>query len=93
MIERFAAADIPADRISVEKATYTFHRLGPPAELLAEFRTYYGPTVNAFEAAKARGHEAELQHELKALFTEHNQTGNEAPTSIPATYLRATVSA
>jgi SAM-dependent methyltransferase len=91
--ERFAAADIPADKISFEKATYTFNRPGPPAELVAEFRTYYGPTMNAFEAAKARGREAELQHQLESLFTEQNQTGNEAPTSIPATYLRVTVSA
>lgn len=93
VIERFGAADIPEDKISFEKATYTFNRPGPPAELLAEFRTYYGPTMNAFEAAKARGCEAELQHELESLFTEQNQTGNEAPTSIPATYLHVTVSA
>ena len=55
VIERFAAADIPADTISFEKATYTFHRLAPPAELLADFRTYYGPTMNAFEAAEKNG--------------------------------------
>jgi SAM-dependent methyltransferase len=93
VIERFAAADIPEDKISFEKATYTFNHPGPPAELLAEFRTFYGPTMNAFEAASARGREAELQHELESQFTEQNQTGNEAPTSIPATYLRVTVSA
>ena len=51
VIERFAGADIPEDKISFEKATYTFNLPGPPAELLAEFRTYYGPTMNAFEAA------------------------------------------
>jgi SAM-dependent methyltransferase len=93
VIERFAGADIPEDKISFEKATYTFNLPGPPAELLAEFRTYYGPTMNAFEAAVASGHEAELHNELESLFNEHNETGNEAPTSIPATYLRVTVSA
>ena len=91
VIERFAGADIPEDKISFEKATYTFNLPGPPAELLAEFRTYYGPTMNAFEAAEASGREAELHHELESLFNEQNATGNEAPTSIPATYLRVTV--
>ena len=92
VIERFGAADIPEDKISFEKATYTFNHPGPPAELLAEFRTYYGPTMNAFEAAAASGREAELQPSWTSLFTEQNETGNEAPTSIPATYLRVTVS-
>ena len=93
VIERFAGADIPADRISFEKATYTFNLPSPPAELLAEFRKYYGQTMNAFEAAVASGTEAELHNELELLFNEHNATGNAAPTSIPATYLRVTVSA
>ncbi len=91
VIERFAGADIPEKKISFEKATYTFNLPGAPAELLAEFRTYYGPTMNAFEAAQASGREAELHHELESLFNEQNATGNEAPTSIPATYLRVTV--
>ena len=93
VIERFAGADIPEHKISFEKATYTFNHPGPPTELLAEFEAYYGPTMNAFEAAVASGREAELHNELESLFNEHNLTGNEAPTSIPATYLRVTVSA
>jgi SAM-dependent methyltransferase len=92
VVERFAGAGIPGDEISFERATYTFNFPGPPTEVLAEFRTYYGPTMNAFEAAGASGREAELQSELEALFTEHNANGSEAPTSIPATYLRVTVS-
>ena len=58
---------------------------------MAEFKTYYGPTMNAFEAAAANGREAELQEELETLFNAQNG-GSEAPTSIPATYLRVTVS-
>ena len=46
--------------------------------------------MNAFEAAQASGREAELHHELESLFNEQNATGNEAPTSIPATYIRVT---
>jgi hypothetical protein len=66
-----------------------FNYPGPPSELLAEFRGYYGPTMNAFEAAAANGREAELQAELQDLFTEQN-TSDDA-TAIPATFLRVTV--
>ena len=89
VIERFTAAGVPAEQISFERDTYTFNYPGPPAELVAEFRTYYGPTMNAFEAAAADGREAELQAELEALFDEQN-TSDDA-TSIPATFLRVTV--
>ena len=70
VIERFAAAGVPAEKISFERDTYTFNFPGTPSELLAEFRAYYGPTMNAFEAAAANGREAELQAELEALFNE-----------------------
>jgi hypothetical protein len=89
VIERFTAAGVPEERISFERDTYTFNYPGPPSELVAEFRSYYGPTMNAFAAAAANGREAELQGELQALFDEQN-TGDEA-TSIPATFLRVTV--
>ena len=91
MIERFAAAGLPEENISFERDTYTFTYPGPPAELLAVFRTYYGPTMNAFEAAAADGREAELQAELEALFNGQNASQNEDATSIPATFLRVTV--
>jgi SAM-dependent methyltransferase len=89
VIERFKAAGVPAERISFQRDTYTFDFPGKPSELVAAFRTYYGPTMNAFEAAEASGREAELQAELDALFEEQN-TSDEA-TSIPATFLRVTV--
>lgn len=89
VIERFTAAGVPEERISFERDTYTFNYPGPPSELVAEFRSYYGPTMNAFEAAAANGREAELQAELQALFDKQN-TSDEA-TSIPATFLRVTV--
>jgi SAM-dependent methyltransferase len=89
VIERFTAAGVPEDRISFERRTYTFNFPGPPSELLAEFRTYYGPTMNAFEAAAAKGGEANLQAELDELFTEQN-TSDDA-TSIRATFLLVTV--
>ncbi|HEY7255889.1 MAG TPA: methyltransferase domain-containing protein [Solirubrobacterales bacterium] len=86
---RFTAAGIPAEQISFERDTYTFDYPGAPAELVAVFRDYYGPTMNAFEAAAADGREADLAAELETLFEEQN-SGNGA-TSISATFLRVTV--
>jgi SAM-dependent methyltransferase len=89
VVERFTAAGVPTERISFERDTYTFDYPGKPAELVAAFRAYYGPTMNAFEAAAADGREADLQAELVALFEEQNTS--EDATSIPATFLRVTV--
>jgi SAM-dependent methyltransferase len=89
VVARFTAAGVPEERISFERDTYTFHHPGPPSELVAEFRSYYGPTMNAFEAAAANGREAELEAELQTLFEEQNRGGE--TTSIPATFLRVTV--
>jgi len=88
--ERFGAAGITADRIRCERATYIFRGDMPPTEFLATFRDYYGPTMNAFEAARASGKEAELQAELEALFEAQNQAEPDR-TEIPATYLKVTV--
>jgi SAM-dependent methyltransferase len=89
VIERFTRAGVPEERISFERDTYTFNYPVAPSELVAAFRSYYGPTMNAFEAAAANGREADLQAELDALFNEQN-TSDDA-TSIPATFLRVTV--
>jgi len=91
VIERFAGAGVPEERISFERNTYVFNFPGTPSELLAEFRSYYGPTMNAFEAAAANGRETELQAELEALFNSQNVSPSKDVTSIPATFLRVTV--
>jgi SAM-dependent methyltransferase len=91
VIERFTGAGVPEDKISFERDTYTFNYQAPPSELLGEFKTYYGPTMNAYEAAAANGREAELDAELDALFNSQNTSPTEALTSIPATFLRVTV--
>ena len=91
VVERFAAAGVPEEKISFQRDTYTFNFPGAPSELLAEFRTYYGPTMNAFEAATANGRQADLQAELEELFNEQNASRSKDATSIPATFLRVTV--
>ena len=90
VVERFVGAGLPADRIAFERDTYTFTYPAPPSEFLEEFRSYYGPTMNAYAAAAADGREEALHAELDALFNEHNAATGEL-TSIPATYLRVTV--
>src|SRR5262249_18851022 len=49
--ERFTGAGVPADKISFVRDTFVFDYDGPPARYVDEFRKYYGPTMNAFEAA------------------------------------------
>jgi SAM-dependent methyltransferase len=91
VIERFAAAGIPADRISFARDTYTFRSPRPPSAFFSDFRQYYGPTMNAFAAAEQNGKAADLQRELDGLFERQNQSGDNSTTVIPATYLRVTV--
>jgi hypothetical protein len=90
-IERFSGAGIPRENISFEKKSYTFEFPGAPSEFLAAFRRFYGPTMNAFEAAERSGRAHELQGELDALFNSQNRSSSKDTTSIRATYLSITV--
>jgi hypothetical protein len=91
VIDRFAAAAIPSENISFLRDTYTFNFKGTASEFVTLFKTYYGPTMNAFEAAEKNGKAADLQKELEALFTSQNQSALPDRTIIPATFLRVTV--
>src|SRR5438046_5620028 len=89
VIERFAAAGVPANNISFARDTFTFNFPSTPSALLDEFGKYYGPTMNAFDAAEKNGRAADLQKELEELFKSQNKSKD--ATSIPATFLRVTV--
>lgn len=89
--ERFNVAGVPKEKVSFARDTYTFNFSGTPAEFVALFRNYYGPTMNAFEAAEKDGRASDLQKELEELFSSQNQSQDGGTTSIPATYLRVTV--
>lgn len=91
VMERFVAAGVTDRQVSFQKDTFTFRYAGPPSALLAEFKTYYGPTMNAYAAAAADGRMAELHEELKTLFAAQNVSTDAGATSIPATFLRVTV--
>src|SRR5881394_2278119 len=91
VLERFVAAGIAKENVTFLRDTYTFNFAGAPAQFVDAFRKYYGPTMNAFDAAEKNGKSAELQKELVALFEAHNRSAGRAKTSIAATFLRVTV--
>jgi hypothetical protein len=82
---------VPKEKISFVRDTYTFNFAGAPSELVDAFRKYYGPTMNAFEAAEKNGRAGDLQKELEVLFNSQNKSPSKDATSIPATFLRVTV--
>jgi ubiquinone/menaquinone biosynthesis C-methylase UbiE len=91
VIERFAGAGVTKEKISFLRDTYTFEFPGAPAEVVDAFRKFYGPTMNAFEAAEKSGRARDLQKELEALFSSQNKSPSKDATSIPATFLRVTI--
>jgi hypothetical protein len=66
------------------KRTFTF-RFRSPEEFVSFFRTWYGPTLKAFESLDADAQEA-LDRDLVALAGRHDRLGGDA-IAIPATYL------
>jgi ubiquinone/menaquinone biosynthesis C-methylase UbiE len=92
VLERFGQAGVPQEKISMVKDT--FHFKSPdksPAHFIDLFRQFYGPTMNAFDAAERNGKVEELHSELVELAKAQNHSKN-GGTSIPATFLRVTVS-
>ena len=83
---------MPPEKISFARDTHLFEFPGTSAAFVAEFRNYYPPTMNAFEAARGNGRQDELQRELEHLFEAQNTAEQRDATRIPATFLRVTVS-
>jgi len=91
VIERFAVAGVPEEKISFVQDIYTLNFPGAPAEFVALFRNYHGPMMNAFEAAEKKGRSDNLQEELEDLFNSQNKSPRKDVTSIPSNFLRVTV--
>jgi SAM-dependent methyltransferase len=91
VIERFGAVGIAWEGITCERNTYVFDFKGSPSEFVDTFRQYYGPTMNAFEAAARDGREDALRSALVQLFESQNQSQYPNTTLIPAMFLRVTV--
>jgi len=91
IIERFGQAGVPKEKISMVKDTYSF--ISPdksPTDFIELFRRFYGPTMNAFEAAQKSGTVEELHNQLLELAKAQNKS-TDGSTSIPATFMRVTV--
>jgi ubiquinone/menaquinone biosynthesis C-methylase UbiE len=91
IIDRFGKAGVPKENISFIRDTFTFNAPYSPSAFLDAFRKYYGPTMNAFEAAGKNEKAEALQQELEELFNRQNKSGTNDTTSIAATFLRVTV--
>jgi ubiquinone/menaquinone biosynthesis C-methylase UbiE len=91
ILERFGQAGVPKEKISMVKDTYSFVSSDvEPAEFIALFRRFYGPTMNAFDAAEKSGKVEDLRTQLVDLAKSQNRSGA-GSTSIPATFMRVTV--
>ena len=92
IVERFGQAGVPREKISMDKDRFHFNSpTKSPAHVVESFRRFYGPTMNAFEAAEKNGKAEELHQQLVELAQAQNTSTN-GGTSIPATFLRVTVS-
>jgi ubiquinone/menaquinone biosynthesis C-methylase UbiE len=92
IIERFGHAGVPKENISMIHDTYYFASPEKsPTQFIDLFEKFYGPTMNAVEAAQKDGKAEELHRQLVELANAQNKSKN-AGTLIPATFLRITVS-
>jgi ubiquinone/menaquinone biosynthesis C-methylase UbiE len=90
--ERFGLAGVPAKNILMVRDTYYFTSPDKsPAQFVDLFEKFYGPTMNAMEAAQKNGKADELHRQLLDLANSMNKSGD-AGTLIPATFMRVTVS-
>jgi SAM-dependent methyltransferase len=91
ILDRFGQAGVPADRISMVRDTYYFASPEKsPLQVIELFETFYGPTMNAVEAARQNGKINELHNQL--VESANAQNKSHAGTLIPATFMRVTVS-
>ena len=92
IIERFGQAGVPKENVSMVKDTYYFASPDKsPTQFIELFETFYGPTMNAVEAAQKNGKAGELHAQLVELANSQNKS-KDAGTLIPATFMRVTVS-
>lgn len=88
--ERFKTAGVRPETIMCTRGEWRFRYGGPPEAFLRLFRDWYGPTMNAYAAAKAAAREDKLHAQLSALFSEQNRAAGPGSEYV-ATYLRVEV--
>jgi SAM-dependent methyltransferase len=91
IIERFGQAGVPREKISMVRDTFYFRAPDKsPAQFVEALERFYGPTMNALDAAKQSGRGEEFHNQVVELANAQNRSGN-GGTSMPATFLRVTV--
>lgn len=91
ILDRFGKAGIAKENISLKKERFNFQASYSPTEFVEHFRKFYGPTMNAFEAAEKIGKADGLKAELIDLFNRQNSSDNKDHTFIPADFMLVTV--
>jgi len=90
VVERFGQAGIAREKISTVKETWYFTSPYCSAtEFMDLFGRFYGPTMNAVEAAEKSGRIEELRAQLRQLARSQDTNGS-GGTNIPASFLRVT---
>jgi hypothetical protein len=91
IVERFGRAGVSPEKIGMVRDSYHFAMPDKsPADLIDAFRRFYGPTMNAFEAAEKDGKVDALHAQLLELSVAQNKATN-GGLSISATFMRVTV--
>jgi ubiquinone/menaquinone biosynthesis C-methylase UbiE len=91
IVDRFGKAGVAPEKISMVKDIYRFaSQEKSPAEFVESLEQYYGPTMNAFDAAKVSGRGTEFHGQLLELAKAQNKS-SDGSTDIPATFMRVTV--
>jgi hypothetical protein len=92
IIERFGQAGVPKEKLSMVKDTYSFISAEKsPAQFIDLMERFYGPTMNAHDAAEKNGKLDEFHGQLLELAKEENKS-SDSGTLIPVTFMRVTVS-
>ena len=92
VVERFTAAGVPEANIACERDTFVFEQPTPPVGVPGGVPGLLRPDDERVRGRRGeRARADELQAELEVLFNEQNQSADGESTSIPATFLRVTV--
>jgi ubiquinone/menaquinone biosynthesis C-methylase UbiE len=92
IIERFGKVGVPKEKISMGKEPFAFISAEKsPARFIELLERYYGPTMNAYDAARKNGKVDDFHGQLLELANAQNKSGD-GSTSMPATFMRVTAS-
>ena len=91
IVERFGAAGVPPERITMVRDTFSFAAPDrTPEQLVDLFRRFYGPTMNAYAAAEKAGKVDALHAQVVDLARTQNRSVD-GGVAIAATFLRVEV--